>query len=363
MIELFPPLAASLTACIAIYTDLKRRTIPNRLTLPALAAGLAFYGALGFHGRDPWPLLQSLVGAGLAFGLGYALWLMGGWAGGDVKLFTAFGALLPFYKAPAVQAPYPFPLTILLNSIVLVAPFLLVYTIVSCAQRPKLLKRMVRPSPRWVSKCLEASWVILGCSFAGLGLELWLGLPWPLGWLLTLLLLVGAYLAAPRVRLAVVSPLCVLSLLLDPLSGARTLVLVFIVLLALRFLLSIVSVANREIFQEEVPIRELKEGAIPAETIFERRGRVYRRLGGGFLGIFPPKLKASDHVLADPRVAAGVTQEQVRALQRLVKAGKLEDKIRVKKGIPFAPALGAGLFLSILFGDIYWFFILKLAGL
>jgi len=176
------------------------------------------------------------------------MWLTGGWAGGDVKLFTALGALLPFYTAPHVQdVPYPFPLTILFNSVIAILPVLLIYSII--------------------------------CRIRGQG-----------------------------------------------------------------------------VLYEQVRITGLREGMIPAETIYEKDGEV-KRWNSRF-GLKP----RYDRIYANPSRAAGLTRYQVGALKRLVRQRKLKNSIRVKKGVPFAPALGLGVFIAVFHGDLYWHFISALTG-
>jgi preflagellin peptidase FlaK len=158
---------------------------------------------------------------------------------------------------------------------------------------------------------------------------------------------------------------------LNPLTVVESLAIILLLLPGLRLLVSAVNVANREVLQEKVRITELKEGMIPAETIYESGGKVGRYGAPGY-GKFlklasrdPSKLMRPkwDRVLADPRVAAGVTRSQAHALKQLVKRGKLKDSIRIKKGMPFAPAFGLGVFISVFFGDIYWFFIVAISGI
>jgi len=77
-----------IVAVLATITDLRSRRIPNWLTLPFLAAGLAVSGWLyGWYGIG-----QSVAGAALGlltFGL---LFWLGGMGAGDVKLCAAIGA-------------------------------------------------------------------------------------------------------------------------------------------------------------------------------------------------------------------------------------------------------------------------------
>jgi len=195
-----------------------------------------------------WITIFGAVGATIAFGIGYVMWLTGGWAGGDVKLFTALGALLPFFTSPYVKdVPYPFFLTILFNSVIAILPILLIYTAY--------------------------------CRFRGRG-----------------------------------------------------------------------------VLYERVKITELREGMIPAETIYEKDGKVSR--WSSKFGLKPHY----DRVYTNPRRAAGLTRYQVGALKRLFRERKLKNYIKLKKGIPFAPGFGLGVAIAIFYGDLYWRFLLALSG-
>jgi len=80
-------LAVVIAAAIA---DIAARRIPNWITVPGAALGLAiqsYYG--GWHGA-----LSSLAGAGLGFGFFLLLHLAGGMGAGDVKLAGAVGAMV-----------------------------------------------------------------------------------------------------------------------------------------------------------------------------------------------------------------------------------------------------------------------------
>ena len=252
MLELLPAGLAVLTASVAVYTDVWRdRIIPDALTLPMIAVGISFHLLLGLWEGDLYQALSGILGASLAFSLSYLLWYLGGWAGGDVKLLTSFGALLPIHSPPSSVPPYSglplFPLTILFNTVILTLPLLAVYAL-----------------------------------------------------------------------------LCYLR--------------------------------GENPFYEKVRITELREGMIPAEYIYERGGELLRE--EALLGLKPAP--TGERFFTHPRRAAGLTRPQIRALRRLVAEGRLENQLKVKRGMPFAPSLAAGLLSALLYGDLYWALILGL---
>lgn len=245
--DFIPAAVAVVGSIIAVYTDLRSRIIPNRLNFTLIFFGVGYYILRGILWPDFFVLISGILGAAISFAIGYILWRTGGWAGGDVKLFTALGALLYGYKMPTGNPIYPVPLTILFNSILIILPFLVVYFVYQHAR-------------------------------------------------------------------------------------------------------------GESAFYATVRITGLKEGMIPAELIYEKKGRIYRS-SSWF------RLKREwDKVYTNPMRAAGLTRYQVGALRKLVREGRISNELKIKKGMPFAPALAAGVFATILFGDIYWQFMIGLFG-
>lgn len=94
---LFLVAVVSFTLAAAIV-DVRSRTIPNWLTVPAFLAGVAFHTAhSGLHG-----LALSLGGFATGFCILLVLMAVGGGGGGDVKLMGALGAWLTWKPFLAV---------------------------------------------------------------------------------------------------------------------------------------------------------------------------------------------------------------------------------------------------------------------
>jgi prepilin peptidase CpaA len=84
------PTLASAVAVTAAITDVRGRRIPNRLTYPAMIAGLAVQAAT--HG---WRGMLLSVGGALLFGGCFLLFhLVRAMGAGDVKLATALGCIV-----------------------------------------------------------------------------------------------------------------------------------------------------------------------------------------------------------------------------------------------------------------------------
>ncbi len=76
-------------AALAAVEDVRHRRIPNRVTLPAVVAGLVLHAiAAGWHG-----LADSILAGVIAGAIFFLFFLAGGMAAGDVKLMMAVGCI------------------------------------------------------------------------------------------------------------------------------------------------------------------------------------------------------------------------------------------------------------------------------
>jgi len=98
-------LAAVLIA--AAVSDLRRGTVYNWLTYPAILAGLVLGVIQGAADGDTANgLVDHILGFGFGFGVLLVAYLLGGMGGGDVKLMGAIGALLGWHDWAALHAVF-----------------------------------------------------------------------------------------------------------------------------------------------------------------------------------------------------------------------------------------------------------------
>ena len=81
--------ALIIMVCVAAWSDVRSRRIPNRLTVAGLLVALSLRVLLGAV-----PLWQGVLGAALALSISVLLFALGILGGGDAKLLTAVGAFL-----------------------------------------------------------------------------------------------------------------------------------------------------------------------------------------------------------------------------------------------------------------------------
>jgi prepilin peptidase CpaA len=86
----FIPALATAVAVVAAITDVRDRRIPNRITYPAMIAGLALQiASSGWHG-----IVQSLAGGLLFGGVFFLFYMVRAMGAGDVKLAAALGCII-----------------------------------------------------------------------------------------------------------------------------------------------------------------------------------------------------------------------------------------------------------------------------
>ncbi len=234
---------------IALYTDLsdlKGGFIPDKLTYTLIFFGVIFHLFLSLFFGTLDPVLFSVSGAVLGFLLGFVLYFVGLVGGGDLKLLIAIGALMPNSPTPIVDglvplSSYPFSVVVvLLNGILLEAPFVLVFVVY----------------------CL---------------------------------------------------------------------------------------VSGKSIFSREVLISDLEGLEIPDEAVYKKNGVV--SVGDDL----PDDV---DEVFADPSDLGGLCEDDIVKLEELRDCGDIGSSIRVKRSYPFVPVIAAGVFSMVLFGNLYWNFLM-----
>lgn len=344
--------------------------------LPAAEIGVLYYLVKGLMQGNVALALSGLIGLLVGFVLGYVLYFIGGWAGGDVLILAAFSALFPYASSYAKVRPFyavDYPLhaiTLLFNSIIAIFPFILIYSLgvlIARGDGRKLAEvftenvRLTVEGALWVIAAI--TFIVVLANAVGIALG-----PIP-RYIITLILIfvLGKY----RI---VGDALGLFALAYGTYTIGTGFLYIFGKLLltfyVFKLFFSVVKVLRNEVLMEEKPLEEIEEWDIIGEWIYEKDGEVLRdresfldRLRRGILtGDLSVLNPDYGNVIVSP-TAEGVREEQIERLRDLVRDGKLENRFLVKKAMPFAPALLLGFLVSILYGDIFWWLVLRMAGL
>lgn len=376
MIQMFLPIPllatiiAILASVYASYTDITKGIIPNRLTFPLIGVGMVLNGIYAILIGDLWYLILGLIITGVIFGLGYIFWKMGAWAGGDVKLFTALAALLPFYPAVVsyqvfshtfpMEAAYPFPLTVIINSILSMLPFLLIYVLfVAMRTKPHLLGELLSPIKEWQKNLVTTLLITSAVTISVLVVQV-INYPNLILYLILIYLIVFLISKLPKYVKAGLIAVAVFysfyTYFQVTLMGIITLLLTLIAIGMVRKLLTSVS---REALQDDYPVEGLEEGMILAYKLYQTNDEVEWDEKGFFTKIKETFAKKDLTLISHPpgklvisSLAAGLTKDDIKLLKKLRKEGKIKEEVRIKRGVPFAPSILIGLLLSLFIGDL-----------
>ncbi|HML04870.1 MAG TPA: A24 family peptidase C-terminal domain-containing protein [Methanobacterium sp.] len=361
----------ALLACLyASYTDLKLGIIPNKLTFPLIGLGIVLNVFYAFLIGNIWLMVYALIFTAGTFVLGYILWRLGAWAGGDVKLFTALAALLPFYPQIVnynllgiqfpINATYPFPLTLIINSILAILPFLLIFIFyIVLKKKPYLMDELIAPLKNY-KKNIVLTLVITSAGALTLVITPYLPYQLILISLILIYLLTFVISKMPnRVKAVVVSVLIVFALYKSVYLTIIGVIVLFLALNVIELIKSLLTTVNKKALQDDYEINDLKEGMIPAYNMYKKDDEIYFDKKGFFDKIKESIKEGNVLKLSEPKgellisnMAAGLSKEDIEVLKKLLNEDKISNKLKIKKGVPFAPSIFIGLLISLFIGDL-----------
>ena len=332
---------AAAYCAIACYLDIKQRIIPDWLTYGGIVAGLGL-GILNCLTLGSAFAVQYALMLVVALALGYLLFALGVWAGGDAKLFWAFAALL----GAAGRADALLPVILFASSalLFLAVTFLLNAGII-LKKRRECAQIAVDSAVRAVGAAAVASLFA-----SGLGADYGLAA-----------IVAVAFLLVPLPKYFWAAILLV-ALALNADATAVAFPLSFLLAFAIGTAAGISSKVIAPDLSYKVRKADLEEGMLPAYTVIERKGRavLFRPMFnlGRLLaaagkesdvkkilqkaGLLPP---AGAKIVADSADAGGLDRSQLRGLKKLENVRWLQ----VRRTQAFAPVLCA-CFLAALAG-------------
>lgn len=290
---------------VASFFDLKSREIPPVVTYSLFLTGTLAHGVESYLFWDYWPILSSLSTAVLCFFFAYLLYRVGFWAGGDVKLFTALGALVPNYGSFVF-----FPFWVLAGAFFVVFPFAIAYVTYFFAKRRKLRRLFVTETKKSCINSIFSAASIL----TAYNLTLIAGF-WPLVFLAPLFYFI---MAKSRLTFLVFFVFIAKDTVASLAYFAGSFAASFIFLLGFACL----KIAMKEILRERIKAKDLSEGMILAHNLVMEKGKP----------VFAGSVPAGKALIAS--MACGLTDSDIAKIKKL---GVKE--VEIKKSLPFVPLL------------------------
>lgn len=145
MFELLSIAIAFVGSTVAGLWDLKTTEIPDQIPHFMIACGIVIAIVESYLASSYWPLLSSAIAGGSFLGLGFLMYFLGQWGGGDAKILSSIGFLLPTLPEKFfVGSIFPFSISFLFNVFLVGAAYMLVYALVFALMNRQILFRFFK---------------------------------------------------------------------------------------------------------------------------------------------------------------------------------------------------------------------------
>lgn len=134
---------AFLGSTISAIWDLKTTEIPDSIPYIMIAIALITYGVQSYTEANYWIIGNSLIVGLSLLGFGFLMYYFGQWGGGDAKLLSAIGFLLPVVPLGFSSLRFPFPLSFLFNLFLVGAVYMLFYALVMAASNRRIVNKFL----------------------------------------------------------------------------------------------------------------------------------------------------------------------------------------------------------------------------
>ncbi len=369
---------------VATITDIKKRLVSNSLVYSFAAIGLLLRGAESYFAGNLGPLEASIIAGAIGFVVSYALYRMGVWAGGDVKLVTAIAFANPINYAAlswlnpihgfafnTISLPI-FAISLIFLSALMVFPLGITMSLAAALGHRDILAKTVNALSKkalsifGVAILVSGSRIFLGWFFSGSGIIAANEFPQNIvdGVSFALLLIVALL---PKKAGKIISAAFGLAgLVILPLEFIAASLAVSVPIFAAYALWKIYAESREIAFKQIIPTKKIEEGMIPDSFIVERNGRIElvagqtiktvinQLINNKLAGSIMKENKITGKILAAPMDAGGISQEAAERLREMAKKGKAPKNITVKKTMAFVPAILAAYIVLQIGGDILW---------
>ncbi|MBI4044885.1 MAG: prepilin peptidase [Candidatus Diapherotrites archaeon] len=349
---------------IATYTDLRERIVSDWVSYGMIIIGLGVSAFYSVSTGDSSYAINSFLAAAATFAGSLALWKLGFWAGGDVKLFTGIAALNPVNHRAignllglqgelfSTTALPIFSLSLFIYSVYAMLPLGTLIALKKTAKDTQAIGELKKTLAKTATTSFFFALAAAGTDTIArnLGLPFWAAIA----------AMLCLFFFAKKTSKPISLALFATGFLLDN-SVLVEAGFIFTLGTALVSIVKLLFFARTRL-GEKIMVNELEEGMITAVTLVEKNGRVteqklsiksiLKHVKENNVEALKEMLAPSARTIVSSSQADGLTLEQINELQKLASMGLIEKEIRIKESTPFVPAILAAYIILQATGDI-----------
>ncbi len=304
-------ISAILLCSLASYHDFKKREVPDKISVGMIFLGLFLVLLYYYQFKDIIFLKEALLTAGIFFVIGMFLFLTGQWGGADAKILVGYGLLLSFYPQISIknfEAFWPIWVTLFMNLMIGALIYTVLYVIFLSVKHREVFRFLKKEINR-----NQHEFIFIICLS------------------IFLILFIFSLSLHYHVSLYLFSTPIIFTCLMTPLYA----------------FLKLAKIIEKKYLIKTIKITDLQEYDLPAENIVEIDGKIKR---------YPPHILPKEgEIIASVKMRLGLKKKDIEKLKKLVEEGKLDNKIKIKWGMPFVPSFLFAMVLTLIFGDVFTF--------
>jgi len=141
ILEIVLLLVAFIGSALAGIIDLKTTEIPDKIPYVMMGIGILGNVVKSYLIWSYTPIALSFLVGLLFLGFGFLLYYTGQWGGGDAKILSAIGFLLPQFSS--VKTFFPFPVSFFFNVFFIGAFYMISYIVVMALMNKKIISSFI----------------------------------------------------------------------------------------------------------------------------------------------------------------------------------------------------------------------------
>ncbi len=351
---------AILFLAICSYTDIKTRTVSNKLIFYFLIVSLLLKIFQAIINKSFSTLSISILSFLITFVICYVFWSLGVIAGGDLKILLVISIIFPQITIFSKTLPL-FPIVLLLLGFIVLAPYVFIFSIIKLFSKNKIKYLCSIFSKAFFKNVLyltlllffinSVAFIFKDINFYILFSSYFI-LIFILSYFLKKVTFKKRFIFLPILLALSITYTCIFNKHAFSEGGflyiinIYTFLGLFLTILVINFLFSLIKVITNHILTEKKLVSQLKEGDVLVENYYFIKNKLTTKKPSFYQTVKLMLVNKYYYGLkVDSKKAGGLTTQDITFLKRMYKNNLLGKHISIKTTMPFTPALLIALIL------------------